>query len=101
MKQIEEVFERYFNSGLFRGSFLYFAEHLFSGGFFSMAESLTGYLQENGFFAVSVSENALGELLHDWLLSLPLSPDWRLIYIERVRFLILRHGLRTFRIKSG
>lgn len=90
LKQIEEVFERYFNSGLFRGSFLYFAEHLFSGGFFSLAESLTSYLQENGFFAASVSENALGELLHGWLLSLPLSPDVRKNCENRLAFDLYR-----------
>lgn len=75
LKKIEEILERYFNSGLFRDFLVEVSERCFGGGFFSMTESMADFLEKKDFFILSVSERTLADLLHEWLSSLSLLSD--------------------------
>lgn len=109
LKKIEEITERFFNSGLFRDSVLFFADRLFGGGFFAFTESLAAFLGTKDFFSLSVSDSMLPDLLHAWLEEQSLSAETKAECENRMAFDMYRKSpvlnppawLKTFRTKNG
>ena len=93
LKCIEDVLERYGNSGGFLRSMEYF-KGLFNGDVFGFYENFSNYLKENGFFERAHSKRKLYEYLFDYHDSLKIEKD-TLLFLEILKFDYLRQKPQT------
>lgn len=66
LKDIEDVLEKYYNSGTFVSSVEYFINNYFSDSAYKFFESLADYFEEKGYTGQSISRKNLYEILNSY-----------------------------------
>ncbi len=66
LKDIEDVLEKYYNSGTFTNTVEYFINNYFSDSAYEFFESLADYFEEKGYSGQSISRKNLYEILNSY-----------------------------------